>query len=131
MDDLNLMYKDEVMSPEASLEQNGDSFIENLNSSNQAYCQMNPLLVNNNSSNNSYNNTNVGNGNTPQYQKAPLDLSTKIKIIEECTRNTQTKVAEIFSIHRTTVSKILREKDHLIQLYKGFRISKIQNGNFI
>ena len=125
---MSFTYKDEVNSPNTTMDSiNSSPNLNQIIDKNQDFnCPVNHMFNISNFNNNGNNSNSQLTHSQPQ--KPPLDLNTKIKIIEECSRNTQTKVAELFSVHRTTVSKILKEKDHLLHLYKSFRINKIQNG---
>ena len=53
----------------------------------------------------------------PQKEKLVLDLETKMRIINDCKMHKQSKVAEMYSIHPTTVSKVVKEKDQIAKMY--------------
>jgi hypothetical protein len=73
------------------------------------------LLNNNNNNNaNSKMKTSKGQSSSGGKEKANIELDTKIRIINDCKVFKQNKVAEMYNIHPTTVSKIVKESQAII-----------------
>ena len=71
--------------------------------------------------------------NQKEIQKEPnrvIDLETKLKIINDCSIYNQARVAELYQIHPTTVSKIIKEKEKIerINNYQKMGIKIYLNG---
>ena len=80
--------------------------------------------INNNNNNNTIN-TNIGNNsNVSHKEKTLIDQQTKLRIINDCRLYKQRKVAEMYNIHPTTVSKILKESDQIVSNRNGNNAQK-------